>query len=324
MTSHSYNFSARQVFGIVSPIAAVFLVGIVAAHLADWAGWIPLRADIGGVRHQAAMAHTRHPAEIVFVGDSTCWCGIDASAISNELPGHIPAINLSVFSWFDLVRYAQLADEFAAANPRQVKWVVLLVCANKLSRTVEIPKQNEAWHQFGEEDRRHSFGGQGDFFSGPLFRERLAQWVLPETHHGRGAVFFGFNRHIGQFMTAHNGGIFDFGDYVPNLKQKAEDPWKLRAQFEPACRDFKKNLPPGVKLAIGVIPSIIGTVPPDSKASYLPCLQQWNGWIQADLVLTNLPVALPTSCFAPGAHLNVVGQKIFTTAVAKELSPALR
>lgn len=325
MQSHFYDYTARQLLGIVAPILAVFLGSIVVLHLVDWAGWPPLRLDDGGIRHQIKMAHSHHPAQIVFVGDSTCWCGIDASELSKELPGHVPALNLSLFIWFDLKRYAQQTADFARSNPNQVKWVVLLVCAGKLSDSLESPDNSKLWYSSSEkETRSHSFLGSDDFFTGSLLCERWAQLIFPETLHGRGANFFGFTSEIGKFMTAHDGGAFDFGEYIPFKNQKNTYDWNLPVGFEPFCRSFREKMAPGAKLAIGLTPAVLGTIPPDSRDHHLARLEQWNSYIHADLVLSNLPVTLPTPCFAPGGHLNALGQKIFTSAVAKEISPVLR
>lgn len=324
MQSHVYNYTPRQALGILMPTMAVCFGCIVILHLADWAGWPPLRLDDGGIRNQIKMANSPHPAQIVFVGDSTCWCGIDALQLSNELPGHVPAINLSVFIWFNLNKYAQQAADFTRSNPHQVKWVVLLVCGPKLCGNQERYDENIVWNSFKEEPHYHSFLGEDDFLSGSLLGERWAQRIIPETLHGRGASFLGFNSELSKFMAAHNGSIFDFGEYVPIRNQKKIDPWHLEPAFEPACQAFRGKIAPDVKLAIGLTPAVLGTMTPGSQAHYQACLEQWGRWIHADLVLSNLPPTLPTFCFAPGGHLNALGQKMFTSAVAKEISPVLR
>lgn len=325
MQSHFYDYTVRQLFAIVAPITAAFLGCVVALHLVDWAGWPPLRLDDAGIRHQIKMAHSHHPAQIVFVGDSTCWCGIDPSELSKELPGHVPAINLSLFIWFDLKRYAQQTSDFARSNPNQVKWVVLLVCGGKLSGSRETLDYSKFWYSSSEkESRSHSFLGSDDFLTGSLVCERWARLIVPETLRGRGASFYGFTSDMEKYMTAHEGGIFDFGEYIPLKNQKNTNAWLLKAGFEPFCRSFREKMAPGVKLAIGLTPAVLGSIPSDSRARYLACLEQWNSYIHADLVLSNLPATLPTPCFAPGGHLNALGQKMFTSAVAKEISPALR
>ena len=53
------------------------------------------------------------------------------------------------------------------------------------------------------------------------------------------------------------------------------------------------------------------------------CLRQWNEWIEADALLTNLPPTLPGVFFSPGAHLNQAGQRVFTQALAREIAPLL-
>lgn len=315
--------------GIAVPILAAFFACILGLRLADWAGWFPRYSDDAGLQHQVRQANSRHPAQIVFVGDSTCWCGIDPTEFSRQIPGRIPAVNLSLFIWFDLDRYAEQAADFARSNPGQVKWVVLLVCGAKPSNNTETPDYAARWSQLQSEHMAEvqgprRFWGQDDLFDSNLMRERLAPLILPQALRNRGAGYFGFMNEMSAFMTAHNGGRFDIGEYVPAPNHVLSDYWHLAPQFFTKCQDFRGKMPAGAKLAIGFTPASLGDQPRGSHPYYLACLKQWKDWINADLVLTNLPELLPPPCFAPGGHLNALGQEMFTSAVAKEFAPVLR
>jgi hypothetical protein len=53
-------------------------------------------------------------------------------------------------------------------------------------------------------------------------------------------------------------------------------------------------------------------------------LRQWNKWMHADGLLTNLPPVLPDLYFSATAHLNELGQKKYTRCVALALAAALK
>ena len=226
-------------------------------------------------------------------------------------------------------RRAAAVQDAGARHPGQVKWVVLLVCGAKPSNNTENSEYAARWSQLqaehlAEVQGPRRFWGQTDLFDSKLMRDRLAPLILPQTLRNRGAAYFGFMNEMSSFLTAHNGGRFDIGEYVPAPNHALSDYWHLTPQFEQKCRDFRKKMAAGVKLAIGFTPDPLGNMPRGSHPYYLDCLQQWKDWIHADVVLTNLPEFLPPHCFAPGAHVNALGQEMFTSAVAKELAPVLR
>lgn len=53
-------------------------------------------------------------------------------------------------------------------------------------------------------------------------------------------------------------------------------------------------------------------------------LKNWNVWLRADALLTNLPPTLPDILFSGGGHLNANGQRVFSAALARELGPLLQ
>ena len=74
---------------------------------------------------------------------------------------------------------------------------------------------------------------------------------------------------------------------------------------------------------MGLTPGMAGTSGPNEHSRREALLRQWNTWLDADVILTNLPATLPDVFFSPGAHLNQAGQMVYTRLLAKELAPLL-
>jgi hypothetical protein len=329
MRSHTYEFTARELVRALAPTLAAFLGIAAALHLAAWQHWLPqppatLHADETALRHQARASVTRHPAEIVVLGDSTCGAGVAAVQLSNELPDHAGVINLALIIGIDLGAYADAAADFAAANPGQVRWVVLLVSPLKLRGGADNQGHIEFWRRL--RDEAHGRGSNapspwraGDYFAARAFRDRLASRLLPEPLRGTGAGRFGFTTELDRCLTTHGGGLADVGEFVPRPGQSPAD-WSVSPKVEAECRAFCERFPRGARLAIGLTPVALAVAPPNARQLHAECLRQLNAWMRADLVLTNLPAVLPTPCFSPSAHLNARGQREFTSALAKELA----
>jgi len=325
MQSHTYEITPRQLAGIILPV----LVGLTACalilHLTAMLGWLPpkpatLYADETVLRHQARARRAIDPAQFVLVGDSTCHAAVDAAALSQHLPGRPGAINLALVIGIDLAQYAQTAAEFAEANPNQVRWVVLLISPARMAERGET----WLWKQMCDESPPATPGSRSpwslaDISGGRLLRERLASWLLPQPLSGNGARQFGFTTGLDRYMTEHHGSVVDFGE-MTTLPARTPAEFLVGDDFAQACRDFRANLPPGVKLAVGLTPVPALAKGPGTEAAYRRCLTQLNALLQPDALLTRLPVTQPTPGFSPSAHMNAVGQQQFTAALAKELA----
>ncbi len=68
-------------------------------------------------------------------------------------------------------------------------------------------------------------------------------------------------------------------------------------------------LPPGAKLAVGITPVPEGHADSSYISKHRELLVEWNTWLQADVMLTDLPARLPDGLFASRTHLNGAGQK---------------
>jgi hypothetical protein len=325
MQSHTYEVNGRDLARLILPVIGVWVIAAGCLHAAAWLNWLPaepitLHADETVLRHQAKARKTSHPAEIVIVGDSTCHAAVDAAALSQQLPGRTPVINLGLVIGIDVAMYARIAADFAATNPGQVRWVVLLVTPSRLAQRGDTL----LWDQFFNESPAANPEAKralliAEVSGGKLFKERLASQVLSQPLRGKGAAMFGFTTELDRFMTLHDGSVVDFGEMSgQTFPVTAEFP--VGADFAEACRDFHANLPPGVKLAVGLTPSPARASGPETQRAYRVCLEQLNHLLRPDALLTHLPVTLPTPGFSPSAHMNAAGQQQFTAALARELA----
>ncbi|HEX5223009.1 MAG TPA: hypothetical protein VFZ59_25855 [Verrucomicrobiae bacterium] len=322
MQSHRYELNRRDLVRLILPVMGVWAIAAGCLHAAAWLKWLPaepttLYADETVLRHQARARKTPHPAEIVIVGDSTCHAAVDAAALSAQLPGRTPVINLALVIGIDVTMYARIAADFAVTNPGQVRWVVLLVTPSRLAQRGDT----FLWDQFFDDSHPEAKPAPAiaEISGGKLFRERLASQVLPQPLRGKGAAMFGFTPELDRFMTLHDGSVMDFGEMsAQTFPVPAEFP--VGPDFAEACRDFRAHLPPGVKLAVGMTPSPARASGPQTQRAYRECLERLDDLLRPDALLTNLPVTLPTPGFSPSAHMNAAGQQQFTAALARELA----
>lgn len=324
MRSHVYELDGRGLARVLWPSLGVFAACAAALHLAARTGWLPekpdtLHADETVLRYQAAARRMPHPAEIVLVGDSTCHAGVNAAALGQQLPGAPRAINLGLIIGIDFVVYAEMAADFAAANPNQVRWVVLLITpirpAERGERTLwdGITAGTETAEESGGWTLARLSGGQ-------LFRERLASRVLPTPLRGVGAQGFGFTTVLVDYLAAHDGSVVDFGELQLRHGPAEMPAFPVDEDFAVACREFRAALPAGIKLAVGLTPSPAVTRPAVIRERYQEMLALLARLLEPDAMLDGLPVILPTPCFSPSAHLNADGQRLFTHALARGLA----
>ena len=325
MQSHIYEVNRRDLARLFLPVIGVWVIAAGCLHAAAWFDWLPaepttLYADETVLRHQAKARKTPHPARIVIVGDSTCHAAVDAAALSRQLRSRTPVINLALVIGIDVAMYARIAADFAATNPGQVEWVVLLVTPSRLAQRGDA----FLWDQFfNDSPSANSEAKQSlliaEISGGKLFKERLASQVLSQPLRGKGAASLGFTTELDRFMTLHDGSVVDFGEMSgQTFPVTAEFP--VGADFVDGCRDFRANLPPDVKLAVGLTPSPARAAGPVTQRAYRMGLEQLNHLLRPDALLTNLPVTLPTPGFSPSAHMNAFGQEQFTAALARELA----
>ena len=332
MRSHTYQFTGRQLAGVMLPtLAALGLLALLLKAGVAW-NWLPapsaiLNPDRVVLAHQAAAAHSHWPAQIILLGDSTCLMGVDGAQLQRQLPGHPDVLNLALFIWLGLDTYGDALADYAKANPGVVRAVVLLVSPTKLLGSTSTPYAQRLWRQVqpgqAQPAPRGMASGLAEWLGARALRRRLLSRALETPLHGSGAAFFGFDSLIDRYMTAHHGSLVEFG--VLHSQVAAHfTPWRLAPALEPETRSLRADVPPGTRLLVGLTPGpqVPGGI--SYSRAYSTLLGEWERWLKADVLLTNLPPALPEAYFSPSGHLNQAGQARFTAELARQLASLLR
>lgn len=332
MQSHEFSFKLRGLARVVVPTLIVLISFVIVLNLVDLLGWLPRIAiasdpDRTMLIHQSRASHSRNPAGIVLVGDSTCLMGVDASGLSKYLPDHLPALNLSLIISIGLNVYGDVVSDFAKANPGQIRAVILLVTPLKLASPGGMKGEAEKWKAMDAPPRTvllEGFANSRDVIGIKILRQRIFGHLLDTPLHYGAAEFFGFSSEIDAYQTAHHGSLIDFGAFTAGRRKISAPEWRLPTELESESRAFRSKIPAGAKLVIGLTPDPAGSASLEESRQRGELLRQWNGFIGADAILTNLPATWPNAFFSKSAHLNPQGQKRFTAIVGQELAFLLR
>ncbi len=323
MKSHEFEFRLRDLARVFVPVTVAILGLITLLRVLDELDLLPPRAIFVDppetmLLHQSCASRLASPAEIALTGDSTCLVGVDARELSSYLPGKMRAQNLSLIISFGLNVYGKLISDFVAANHGRVRNVVLLVCTSKLTTSGSPDGAMDLWREMNH-PRKDSLGIY-------VLRHNLLGWVLDTPLRGRGAEFFAFSSQIDAYQKAHDGSLIDLGRFVQRARVAGAPEVSnltLTDQIKLESRAFRQAVPAGVKLFIGLTPQASGSSPSVTTADRDRLLREWNQFIQADVLLTNLVFVLPNGCFSSTAHLNREGQRQFTASLGRELAPFL-
>jgi hypothetical protein len=332
MRSHQYQFTFRELMRSTLPTLVALLCLGGGLRLSNHLGLLPappITTDPNTtvLAHQALASRSPDPAEIVLLGDSTCLVGIDASELSRQLPGRTPVQSLSLFIWMDLVSYGEALTNFAAANPGQVRAVVLLVSPLKLNSESADKSIQEMWHQILYHHKWWGFEPESErwknLLGARLLRQRVVSHFLATPLSGSEPGLFGFSSDVDTYLTKHRGSLVDLG--APLIVRGLDHPpgLALTPEFKAESLAFRAMVPPNVKLFIGLTPFLKRFSYPEARQKRDDLLCQWNQCIHADGLLTNLPPALPSVFFSASAHLNEAGQKRLTTSLQHELARLL-
>ncbi len=325
MTSHHYQFTCADAcrFAGLPLVPVALLAGILQVAAAF--GWLPaprpaLDMDRTILVHQAQACRLPQSAEVLFMGDSSCL--IDVSAPQLEKGLGLKVLNLGALSYLDLPAHASMLREFVLANPGRPRVVVLLLHPEAL-RLQETPRYyNESLRRLfdgREQCQTSDLNGRLDCWLGiESLRERLLPRLVPLPLPGAYGVRYGFTWDLWRFLTESQGGAVDPNRFDRQAASGNAE-YRLAKRFELESRQFRAALPPGVRLVAGLTPAPASFVGPDHPATVQRLLQQWGGWLQADLLLTNLPASLPDDRFASVTHLNNLGAAEFSTRLTEEL-----
>jgi len=324
MKSHTVEFTRKELLKLVAPPLVPVVLFALAMQAGERFGLLPaprpaLDVDRAILIHQAEASRARSDAEVVLLGDSSCLMNVNARQLGNSLGRR--ALNLATFSYLDLGTHARLLREFAQANPGHPGIVVLLMHPEALRRGGSEPYPLDVLTHYLAGEDHHRFGtfaGTVNALSGvDAFQGRVMSRALPTPlpfTNGFGRIY-GFSTGLERFMTEHNGSAIDPGTNA--AKGNAE--YRLSATLENLSRDFRAAVPPGTKLLVGITP-----VPAKFAGRNYPALREqllrdWNAWLQADAVLSELPATLPDEQLTGSTHLKPAAIPAYTEALAAAL-----
>jgi hypothetical protein len=325
---HDAEISFRELLRLILPTLVCMVAALAFLKIAHAAYILPLPSpalfpDNEVLFHQSRASRTRDPASIILLGDSTCLMGVDARDLSSQLPGQPHVRSLALVVWLDLRVYAEVLSDFARANPGQVQTVVLLVCPAKLAGA---PTGSGLWNQIHHSTRPGEIEQPGTLQSLlglQLLRENVFSHLLETPLETKNVAFLGFSSQLETYQTQHYGSMIEQGTFFVPVHGRTNQ-WRLTPDFAAETRDFRSKMPAGCKLFIGLTPSPKSSSTPFDRANRDEVLRQWNQWMHADGLLTNLPPVLPDLYFSASAHLNELGQKKYTQCVARALAAALQ
>ncbi len=326
MKSHVYDFGvgdvARLLGGLLAPMVLFALVMRLGAgaNLLPFP-WPALDVDHTILTHQAQVSQTAGQADILLLGDSSCLMDISGDRLEELLQGTHHAINLGSFMYVGLEGNAAMLSRYVSANPGRLRAVVVLLHPEMLRGIEPVPHYLQflsdyyARADFAEPD---SFGGRlRGIFGLEIFQDRLlSRTPLPlPGEYGR---YYGFNLDLYGYMNRQHGSATDPNRYVASAGQGNAD-YRLARNLEPRCMALRAAVPPEASLAIGITPVPQSFAQAHHTQRCRDLVREWGQWMQADLLLTNLPPTMPDSCFASTTHLNLEGARLFTKFLAQSL-----
>jgi hypothetical protein len=325
MTSHRYDFTAAHAAQAVAlPLipAAVFAL---AMHLGTAVGLLPAPwpaydVDRTVLLHQACASQSKHQADVLLLGDSSCLMDVNTPRLG-ELLEH-RALNLSTLSYLSLSAHGRLLREYATNNPGQLRTAVLLLHPGTLRLQAQPASYDDMLADYLA--RRDSFQtatpqGQLNRWLGlETFRGRVLGRCLPFPLPGQYGVLYGFTTDLWRRLDEQQGSATDPHRYSAATDNGSAE-FRLAKRYEAQSRQFRSSVPPGVKLAVGLTPVPVSFAHPNHAQTCRAMLDQWAGWLGADAVLTNLPPTLPDDLFASVTHLTAPGADTFTALLAREL-----
>jgi len=326
MKSHEYDFALAdlpELFGW--PLAPVVLFAA-AMHLGASLNVLPsprptLDIDRTILLHQAQASRSRHAADVLFIGDSSCLMDVSAKQLAASLPRKHQVLNLGTLSYLDLPAYARLLQAYVAANPGRLRTVVLLMHPEALRRASPTEYHVALLHSFyAATDLRDPASSMlVSCLGGDIFKARLLSRALPLPLTGNYGRRYGFTHDLWQYLSENNGSAVDPGQF-DRRSASGNAEYRLSPKLELASQAFKAAVPAGVKLYVGITPAPESFVMPNYRQQNSEMLREWSQWLGADGVLEKLPAILPDDLFASTTHLNERGARLYADLLAHMLS----
>lgn len=328
MRSHDYLGPAREwIRALAAPLTGITVLAALL-HGAQGLGLLPParptdNTDETLMAFKGQLIRSHHPAEVILLGDSSCGTGVEAPLLRRLLPGNPRVLNLGLYIGFGLDVYGDVLSTYLEHNPGTVNWVVLLVNPQFLMNNSAAPDALDYWQRiaqpdrYGQDPQRHWLTR---WSGAELLKDRLFKRLLPTPIPGGG--LYGFTSGLAQYLADHEGSMVDVGKFHPPA-HPILDQYTLSPTLEKPSRDFRRRIPAGAKLVVGIMPIPASVCPPGYAEQRDQLLRAWNQWMGADHVLTNSPARMSDNCFATRTHPNEVGQTLYTHQLARSLTQAL-
>lgn len=329
MDSHHYDYTLKDVVRRLGPSLAVLALVALVVRAGVAAGLLPSARPLQDMdhtvlSHQAAAALTAEPAEMLLLGDSSCLMGVEPVRLATRTGRS--SLCLATMSYLGLEAQGRLLAAYARRHRDSPQWVLLLMHPEAL-RLRETSSYHEALLLSLVEGQRVPDGpgalaGLQQFFGLSDLRNRVLSRCLPVPLAGEFGHFYGFSTDLWRHLQQHRGTAVDPNSFsAAEARGNAE--YRLAKRIEAESHAFRRQLPAGTRLAVGLTPSPAGFALANHAETAAGMLRQWEVWLEPDLLLTNLPATLPNGLFASTTHLNGEGRRVFTEALARELSKGL-
>lgn len=330
MISHEYQPNPALLIRMLVP-TMIGLAGLISfVHVGLMRDLLPDRRPpmIGDhfISHQRdEFTRSNDTAEVLIIGDSSALMGVDAVTLGERLPGHPRVYNLGLFLGLPLDVYGEIAGDFVARHPGQVKAVVLLTTSWRLTDAKPVDIRLNYWRELRAQNGEPGLGSP-DLFDRLLAitesTERFISRGLPFVAHQKIGVTYGERLSAANRLIAFNGTLVTEGSFTRTGGERMT--WKM----DDAARDqgaaIRNAIPRGVDLIFGIMPAPETTVSTNATSGRKDLMLAFNQSLQADALLTRIPATLPDGLFSDSVHLNARGQARFTDQLAHNLSEWFR
>jgi len=332
MKSHEYDFGLKDLTTLTGPSIILLCLFVAVMHGGAKLGLLPPpqpRADVDQtiLAHQAESSVSRHEADILLIGDSSCLMDCSARRLETLLPNH-KVLNLGTLSYLDLRVYGDLLRRYTQTNPGQLRAVVVLVHPEMLNGVDAAPYHVDALNAlFRGADHCETetvYDRLSCWLGLEILRGRLLNRLLPTPLPQSYGRFYGFNTGLRRYLAQNNGSAIDPRPPLPKSAGTRSATYSLSDKLEASSRGFKSAVPPGIRLIVGITPVPDTHVSAGFRLRYQQMVAVWSQWMKADATLTNLPPTLPAPLFGSATHLSQPGTRYYTKTLARALAPLIQ
>jgi len=315
MKSHSYQsgdtiWRVMLIPGVMVLLFAAAMFGM--ERSGRFTPWPLLDLDRTILTHQINLATRAPPAQIVWLGDSSCLMDIDATR-------HSGMINLGTISHLGLKHHARLLDRYLHHTKETPRLVVVFIHPDSVRRERDTQTAGQQFDVLMSAHVSPSQRTASYAFGLDAFRDRILARVLPIPLSGAYGRDYGYTQTVFHQMTQNRGGLIAAGRYDPNIDTGSNEMWLGKKAMNDTIA-FRAAWPEGIQLAIGFAPAPDSFASSNHAAQAVALLHEWNQYMQADVVLDHLPLVLPDALFADRRHLNGAGRAVFAASIQEVIN----